>query len=209
VGGDLYDFFLLDDDHLCLAIGDVSGKGVPASLFMAVTITLLRAVGHRVGAPDEVLARVNAPLCRDNDSAMFVTMFFGICNVHTGELTYVCGGHPAPHVVRADGRVEALPQARGFGLGVSERASYQVLTATLDPGDAVVLYTDGVTEAMDSDDGMFGTERLEEALAATGGRLDAGGLVAAVREAVRAFAAGTEQYDDITLLAFRRSPEDA
>ena len=135
VGGDLYDFFLLDEDHLCLAIGDVSGKGVPASLFMAVTITLLRAVGHRVGAPDEVLARLNAALCRGNDSAMFVTLFFAICDLRTGELEYACGGHPPPYVVRADGRVEELPQAHGVGLGVSERARYDRLTATLEPGD--------------------------------------------------------------------------
>jgi sigma-B regulation protein RsbU (phosphoserine phosphatase) len=205
VGGDLYDFFLIDDDHLCLAVGDVSGKGVPASLFMAVTITLLRSAGHLTGAPDEVLARLNAALCRGNESAMFVTLFFGVVDLRTGELEYACGGHPAPYVVRADGRVEELPQARGVGLGVSERARYETLGATLQPGDTILEYTDGVTEAMSFQGDMFGQRRIEEALARGGGRLSADALLQSVRDAVWDFAAGTEQYDDLTLLAFRRS----
>jgi len=209
VGGDLYDFFLLDDDHLCLTIGDVSGKGVPASLFMAVTITLLRAVGHRVDAPDEALARLNTALCRDNDSAMFVTLFFGTVDLRSGELVYACGGHMPPYVVRADGRVEELPQPHGVGLGVSERARYATLTATLEPGDAVLVYTDGVTEAMSYEGAMFGPARLEEVLARGRGRLDAGELLQDVRDAVWDFAAGAEQYDDLTLLAFRRAPQPA
>jgi phosphoserine phosphatase RsbU/P len=209
VGGDLYDFFLLDDDHLCFAIGDVSGKGVPASLFMAVTITLLRAVGHRVGAPDEALARLNAALCRGNDSAMFVTLFFGICDLRTGELEYANGGHPPPYIVRADGGVEELPRAHGVGLGVSERARYERVTATLEPGDALLLYTDGVTEAMSFDEDMFGPERLEGVLARGDGRLSADRLLEDVRAAVWDFAAGAEQYDDLTLLAFRRAPAPA
>jgi sigma-B regulation protein RsbU (phosphoserine phosphatase) len=209
VGGDLYDFFLVDEDHLCLAIGDVSGKGVPASLFMAVTITLLRAVGHRVDEPDEVLARLNAALCRGNESAMFVTLFFGICDVRTGVLEYACGGHPAPYAVRADGRVEELPRAHGVGLGVSERARYERQVVTLEPGDAILLYTDGVTEAMAYEGGMFGPERIEEVLARGGGRLGADRLLQDVRDAVWDFAAGAEQYDDLTLLSFRRAPEAA
>ena len=209
VGGDLYDFFLLDDDHLCLAIGDVAGKGVPASLFMAVTITLLRAVGHRVDAPEEVLERVNAPLCRDNDSAMFVTLFFAIYDVRTGALAYSCGGHLPPYVVRADGRVDALPRTRGIGLGISEGAVFRTETATLQPGDAILLFTDGVTEAMDPAGGMFGDERLADVLAQGGGRLTAGQLLRDVRASVWAFAGGAEQYDDLTMLAFRRAPASA
>ena len=118
VGGDLYDFFLLDDDHLCIAIGDVAGKGVPASLFMAVTITLLRAAGARSSDPAEVLARVNEPLCRGNDAAMFVTLFYGVYCVSTGELTYSTGGHLPPYVLRAGG-VETAARTAGPGLGIS------------------------------------------------------------------------------------------
>jgi phosphoserine phosphatase RsbU/P len=204
VGGDLYDFQFLDDDHLYLAIGDVSGKGVPASLFMAVSITLLRAVSHRTAAPDEVLARVNAPLCRDNESAMFVTLFFGVFNVKTGELTYSSGGHPPPYVVRADGGVEPLPRTAGAGLGVCEGIAFGTETASLLPGDRLLLYSDGVTEAMDAAGGMFGAERLEAALADAP---DAGAeqTMAAVRAAIGRFAGGAEQYDDITMVALRRT----
>ncbi|MEI6451663.1 MAG: SpoIIE family protein phosphatase [Actinomycetes bacterium] len=205
VGGDLYDFFLLDDDHLCLAIGDVSGKGVPASLFMAVTITLLRAVGHRTPLPDEVLARVNAPLCRDNDAAMFVTLFFAVYDVRTGELAYSSGGHPPPYIVRAGGGVEPLPQTAGAGLGVSSRIAFGVGTARLECGDGLLLYTDGVTEAMDARDGMFGEERLVAALSAAGPHGGAAHMMAAVRAAVDEFTAGAEQYDDITMVGFRRT----
>jgi len=205
VGGDLYDFFLLDDDHLCLAIGDVSGKGVPASLFMAVTITLLRAVGHRTALPDEVLARVNAPLCRDNDAAMFVTLFFAVYDVRTGELAYSSGGHPPPYVVRAGGGVEPLPQTAGAGLGVSSRIAFGVGTAQLECGDGLLLYTDGVTEAMDAKGGMFGEARLEAALSGAGPQDGAAPMMAAVRAAVEKFTAGAEQYDDITMLGFRRT----
>lgn len=208
VGGDLYDFFLLDDDHLCLAIGDVSGKGVPASLFMAVTITLLRAVGHRTPLPDEVLARVNAPLCRDNDAAMFVTLFFAVYDVRTGELAYSSGGHPPPYIVRAGGGVEPLPQTAGAGLGVSSRIAFGVGTARLECGDGLLLYTDGVTEAMDARDGMFGEERLVAALSDAGPHDGAAHMMAAVRAAVDEFTAGAEQYDDITMVGFRRTPGD-
>jgi phosphoserine phosphatase RsbU/P len=209
VGGDLYDFFLLDDDHLCLTIGDVSGKGVPASLFMAVTITLLRAVGRRTYAPDEVLSQLNSALCRDNESAMFVTMFYGICNIRTGELVYACGGHMPPYVVRAGGLVEELAQPHGMGLGISERVKFDTGTATLHAGDALLVYTDGVSEAMSFDDRMFGQEGIEEVLRRGGGTLGAGELLQGVRDAVWDFAAGTEQYDDLTLLTFRRAPAPA
>jgi sigma-B regulation protein RsbU (phosphoserine phosphatase) len=205
VGGDLYDFFLLDEDHLCLAIGDVSGKGVPASLFMAVTITLLRAVGHLTDQPDDVLKRVNAPLSRDNDAAMFVTLFYAIYDVRTGELTYSSGGHPPPCIVRADGGVEFLPQTAGAGLGASARITFGAGTARLECGDGLLLYTDGVTEAMDAGGAMFGEQRLRAALADAGARAGAAHMLTAVRTALDDFTAGAEQYDDITMLAFRRT----
>jgi phosphoserine phosphatase RsbU/P len=207
VGGDLYDFFFADDDHLCLAIGDVSGKGVPASLFMAITITMLRAVGRQTSAPDEVLSRVNSPLSHDNDNAMFVTLFFAVYDIRSGELTYSSGGHPPAYIVRAGGGVEPLPQTAGAGLGVSETMVFGAGSARLEPGDALLLYSDGVTEAMDARGGMFGPQRLEATLETAGAAAGASGLVHAVRAAIDDFAAGVEQYDDITLLGFRRESE--
>jgi phosphoserine phosphatase RsbU/P len=205
VGGDLYDFFLFDDDHLCIAVGDVAGKGVPASLFMAVTITLLRAAGGQTPDPVEVLSRVNAALCKGNDAAMFVTLFYGVYRVSTGELAYSTGGHPPPCVVRAAGGVETAARTPGPGLGVAEAAEFGVASLHLDRGDAILLYTDGVSEAMDAQGRMFGTERLERVLAEKGSGDGAQGLIAAVHEAVDAFVAGAEQYDDVTLLGFRRT----
>ena len=203
VGGDLYDFFLIDDDHLGVAVGDVSGKGVPASLFMAVTITLLRAAGQGRLDPAEVLRRVNEPLCRGNDAAMFVTLFYGVYHISTGELTYSTGGHPPPYLVREGGGVEALARTQGAGLGVTTSATFDAATVRLGPGQGLLCYTDGVTEAMDAGGKMFGAERLEEAL----GSVSDGAVTMtdAVRAAVSAFAAGAEQYDDLTLLAFRRN----
>jgi phosphoserine phosphatase RsbU/P len=204
VGGDLYDFFLRDDDQLCLAVGDVSGKGVPASLFMAVTITLLREVGHRDLDPAEVLRIVNAPLCRDNDRAMFVTLFFAVCDVKTGALAYSTGGHCRPILMR-DGRPELLPRTGGAGLGVSERIVFETGTAHLKPGDSLVLYSDGVTEAMNAHGAMFGEERLLATLSDAPAGADARQLLEALHRAVLGFAGGAEQSDDITLVAFRRT----
>ena len=205
VGGDLYDFFLYDDDHLCLAVGDVAGKGVPASLFMAVTITLLRAAGSRTPEPAEVLARVNAPLCRGNDAAMFVTLFYGVYRVSTGELTYSTGGHLPPYVVRVGGAVEAAARTPGSGLGISPAAAFGTASLQLEPGDALLLFTDGVSEAMDGASRMFGAERLETVLRETGAGGGPSRLVTGVRQAVDRFAAGAEQYDDVTMLSFRRT----
>ena len=204
VGGDLYDFFLFDDDHLCIAIGDVAGKGVPASLFMAVTITLLRAAGARSSDPAEVLARVNEPLCRGNDAAMFVTLFYGVYCVSTGELTYSTGGHLPPYVLRAGG-VEAAARTVGPGLGISPAATFGTAVLRLEPGDGLLLYTDGVSEAMDAHQGMFGTERIEAVLRGSSAAGGAQHMIAEVRESVEAFVAGAEQYDDITMLGFRRT----
>jgi sigma-B regulation protein RsbU (phosphoserine phosphatase) len=205
VGGDLYDFQFVDDDRLYVAIGDVAGKGVPASLFMAITLTLLRTESRRTTAPDEVLARVNAALCRNNESAMFVTLFFGFYDVHSGELRYSSGGHPAPFVVRAgSSRVEPLRRTTGAGLGISEGVVFGAASETLAPGDVLVVYSDGVTEALDGTGEMFGEERLQAELGAAGA-VAAAHATASLRAAIERFASGAEQYDDITLLALRRA----
>lgn len=205
VGGDLYDFQMFDDGRLYVAVGDVSGKGAPASLFMAVTITLMRAVSETTSVPGEVLTKVNASLCRENDSAMFVTLFYGVYDVRSGELSYSSGGHPSPYVLRADGSVEQLPKSAGAGLGVSERIAFGTERFQLGHGDCLFLYSDGVTEAMNAAGQWFGDERLRSVLAGIGAPSGAQAVLDPVTAAVDDFVAGEEQYDDTTTLALRRT----
>ncbi len=201
VGGDFYDFFFIDDDHLCLAIGDVSGKGVPASLFMAVTKTLLKATTPRGANPDEVLAHLNDELCRDNSSCMFVTLFNAILNIRTGRLEYSNGGHNLPYLI-SNGRLQPLANTKGMVLGAFEGAAFDRNGLLLHPGDSIVLYTDGVTEAMDEKQRLFSEQRLEKFLTDVNGHSPeelTRGLVSEVRR----FSAGTTQSDDITILVLR------
>lgn len=199
VGGDLYDFYFIDDDHFCFLIGDVSGKGVPASLFMAVTRTLFKAEAGRGSGPDEIQYLVNNGLCQGNDSAMFVTTFCGILNVRTGEVVYSNGGHNPPYIRRRDGSVEILKNMKGMALGVMEDIPYGREEIMLEEGDTLVLYTDGVTEAMNSVNEMFTDRRLEESIRKTGSSSPRD-IVERILANVREFAAGAEQSDDITLL---------
>src|SRR5262249_38239461 len=199
VGGDLYDFFFIDDDHLCFAIGDVSGKGVPASLFMAVTKTLFRATASNGGSPGEILARLNIEICRDNESCMFVTLFCGILNIRTGQVDYSNGGHNLPYYLHHDG-VSPLQNFGGRALGLVEQSPYGSGRMVLRPGEALLLYTDGVTEAMDSSETLYSAQRLERFLASNRGsspRQMIGDLLSDVRK----FAGGAPQSDDITVLA--------
>ena len=199
VGGDLYDFFFIDDDHLCFAIGDVSGKGVPASLFMAVTKTLFKATAGNGGTPGEILARLNAEICRDNESCMFVTLFCAILNIRTGQVDYSNGGHNLPYYLHRGG-VTPLENPGGRALGVVEQSAYISGRMVLSPGEALLLYTDGVTEAMDSRETLYSDQRLEQFLARNRGsspRQIIGDLVNDVRH----FAGGAPQSDDITGLA--------
>jgi sigma-B regulation protein RsbU (phosphoserine phosphatase) len=198
VGGDLYDFFFIDDNHLCFAVGDASGKGVPASLFMAVTKTLFKAIAGNGGSPDAILARLNTDICRDNESCMFVTAFCGVLDVRTGRVEYSNAGHNLPYVV-SDGILAALPTVGGMALGVSESARFRVGQLRLKPGDQLVLYTDGVTEAMDKNDQLFAEGRLEITLQAMNGR-SSKEVVEGVVKAVQRFSTGAPQSDDITLL---------
>src|SRR5262249_46187968 len=149
VSGDFYDFFLTEDDQLCFAIGDVSGKGVPASLFMAVTITLFRVIANRVRRPAAVLAELNNQLYRDNDTGMFVTIFYGVLNVRSGTVEYSNGGHNPPSLLSPQGTVAALDNPGGMALGARADAVYRATQLRLRAGDSLFLYTDGVTEAMD------------------------------------------------------------
>jgi sigma-B regulation protein RsbU (phosphoserine phosphatase) len=201
VGGDLYDFFFIDDDHLCFAVGDVSGKGIPASLFMAVTKALFRAIAGNGGSPGEMLARLNTEICRDNEFCMFVTFFCAILNIRTGQLDYSNGGHNLPYHLHHDG-VSPLENPGGRALGIVEQSHYGSGRLVLAPGDALLLYTDGVTEAMDSRERLYSDQRLAEFLATHRGsspRQVVGDLVSDVRH----FAGAAPQSDDITTMALR------
>jgi sigma-B regulation protein RsbU (phosphoserine phosphatase) len=201
VGGDFYDFFFLDEDRLCFAIGDVSGKGVPAALFMAVIKTLFRAIAGRVQNPTEILSTVNREICRDNDSQMFTSLFCGILDTRNGEIKYSNGGHNPPyHLSRAG--VQQVPKTGGRVLGLLEESSYGWGRLALGSGETIFLYTDGVTEALDPAGQFFSERRLESVLTQT--------KFASAREQIEhltsqitLFAAGAEQSDDITALAVR------
>jgi phosphoserine phosphatase RsbU/P len=202
VGGDFYDFFFVDRDNLCFCIGDVSGKGIPASLFMAVTKTLIKAKTSRGMYPDEILSDVNQELCVDNDAAMFVTIFCGILNTRTGEVLYCNGGHNPPYIFSSGRAVEALDDNTGMALGVYEAASYSTRALTLNPGDGIFLYTDGVTEAMDMKGNFYTDDRLKRLLENQKG-LPIEDRLRITLSDLKSFSSGAPPTDDITLLGIR------
>ena len=201
VGGDFYDFFFLDENRLCFAIGDVSGKGVPAALFMAVVKTLFKAIAGRVQNPGEILSTVNREICRDNDSQMFTTLFCGILDTRTGEIRYSNGGHNPPyHLSRAG--VQQVPKTGGRVLGLLEETTYAGSRLVLGPGETLLLYTDGVTEALDPAEQFFSERRLESILTQINFASAREQIEYLTRE-ITLFPAGAEQADDITTLALR------
>ena len=204
VGGDFFDVLPLDNGRIGLVVADVSDKGVPAALFMMASRTLLKgaAIGH--DEPGKVLSEVNQLLQEDNDAAMFVTVFYAIFDPESGELSYANGGHNAPLVVRADGSATVLPPTGGVALGVVPDLTYEESATTLRPGDHVVLYTDGVTEAENDQGDQFGLERLCEVFAGRPPK-DVHAANAAIFDAVDAFAGEAPQFDDVTCLMLRRS----
>jgi len=202
VGGDLYDFFLLDDDHLFFSIGDVSGKGVPAALFMAASKMLMKGTAHLELTPAEILERVNRELCWENDSAMFVTVFCGIFCIKNGEMKYSNAGHNPPILLHASGQADWLPLPEGFMLGPFEDSRYETRSIVLTPGDTLILYTDGVTEAMNSEKEVYSDEKLLE-MVMQSGNASAEGLVREIVQSVQNYAGDEPQSDDITLLALK------
>jgi phosphoserine phosphatase RsbU/P len=202
VGGDFYDFFLIDNNRLGFVIGDVSGKGVPAAIFMAVSRTLLRATALLGGTPADCLKYVNGVLTRQSDAAMFVTIFYGILHTATGELDYCIGGHNPPYIFSTGAPIRLLDEPRNLVLGAFEHATYEDGRIILNPGEGVLLYTDGVTEATNVVGDDFSDPRLAAALEAQNG---AGGeqVVRQILSEVRSFTGGANQSDDITLLAVR------
>jgi sigma-B regulation protein RsbU (phosphoserine phosphatase) len=202
VGGDLYDFYLLGQNELFFTVGDVSDKGVPAALLMAVTKTLTKGFAEPGRAPSELLSRTNAELASNNPSLMFVTMYFAKLDLATGELAYSNAGHNPPLIIREGGKVEWLKLPDGLVLGVDMDTPYITETTRLNPGDTIVVYSDGVTEAMNKKKELFSEERLLKILEknSTGTPED---IVSAVTAAVNDFASGAYQSDDITVLAVR------
>ena len=203
VGGDFFDVIRLANGGIGLAIADVSDKGVPAALFMMSSRTLLKgsAIGH--SKPGEVLREVNSLLHEDNEAFMFVTVVYATYNPESGAFTYANGGHNQPVLVRTDGSSSLLPLTDGIALGIAPGIDYRQDTFTLAPGEMVVLYTDGVVEAVDENGNEFGTKRLQEFLAAAP-REDCKAVVLGILEAVNEFAGDAPQFDDITCLALRR-----
>ncbi len=202
VGGDFYDFMMPDSDHLWIVIGDVSGKGIAAALFMAVTRTFLRAFVQEERSPGKVLVRVNNELARNNDANMFVTLFCGVVHLPTGKFRWANGGHNLPFLTEAAGEPNFLPRTKGTLAGAMEDMSFDEAELVLQAGDSLYLYTDGVNEAMDKENRLFGNDRTQETLSRLR-QQDCVGLVNGMTEELARFTAGAEQSDDITMLALR------
>lgn len=202
VGGDFYDFFLVDGDHLALVMADVSGKGVPAALFMVIAKTLLKNAAQMGLSPKEALSRVNDQLCENNEAEMFVTVWLGILEISTGKLICANAGHEYPALRRADGPYELVKDKHGFVLAGIEGSRYREYELQLAPGDELYVYTDGVAEATNGREELFGTERMLDAL----NRLSDGGpadLLPHVKAEIDRFVGDTPQFDDITMLGLR------
>jgi sigma-B regulation protein RsbU (phosphoserine phosphatase) len=207
VAGDFYDHFLIDQGRLGVVVGDVSGKGVPAALFMAVTRTLLRAAGLRGSPPGTCLEEVNTLLLRDSSADLFVTLFYAVLDVAHGELHYANGGHNSPVLIRAAGELEQLPRG-GLIVGAFPEAVYRTTSVRLDPGDRLFVYSDGITEAMNPQREQFSADRLRDVLRSCHG-LAPKELVDCVIESVRQFTAGAPASDDLTALvvSYHGSPD--
>ena len=205
VGGDFYDYFFIDQAHLGFVIADVSGKGVPAALFMTITRTLLKATAQFITEPTRCLTQLNDLLAAENEQMMFVTLFYGVLHLDSGQVQYVNAGHNPPWLLRAAGQVEPLARTGGMAVAVSEDFPYRSASVQLQPGDQLFLYTDGVTEAFDPDGQEYGDARLQQALArqAQGGLPGPQALVEAVLADVHTFERGAPQADDITCMALR------
>ena len=202
IGGDFYDFFFTDPDHLCLVIADVSGKGIPASLYMIITKVIIQSVAMLGFSAEEILNKTNEALTSNNDEHMFVTVWLGILEVATGKLTAVNAGHERPAVMKAGGPFAVLRDKHGVFIGALKGYTYKAYELQLEPGDKLFVYTDGVPEANNADNDMFGMTRMEASLNRVCGR-DPEGILRGVREDVDAFVAGADQFDDLTMLCLQ------
>ena len=202
VGGDFYDFFMIDDDHLALVIADVSGKGIPAALFMMSSKIYIGDHATMGGSPAEILERVNKLVCANNDAHMFVTVWLGILEISTGKLTTASAGHEYP-IINVNGKYELLKDNHGLAVGAMEFAKYTDTEIQLKAGDSIFVYTDGVAEATDADNQLFGTERTVDALNSIPAGASQKDVLSGVRAAVDAFVKDAPQFDDLTMLGLR------
>lgn len=202
VGGDLYDFFLIDKYRLGVIIGDVSGKGIASALLMAVSKTLLKATALKGLPVDNILSEVNNILVDESPSHMFVTVFYGVLDTRNGAFEYSNGGHNLPYIISTDGKVKQIENFGGLVLGAIKNMEYNSNIIMLKPGESLFFYTDGITEAFNIAEEQFQENRLEESLYDQQ-NLTAQGLVESVLNVVKKFTSGTEQSDDITCLALK------
>lgn len=200
VGGDFYDFFLIDEDHIALVMADVSGKGVPAALFMVIAKTLLKNTAQSGISPKEVLSQVNTQLCENNEAEMFVTVWLGVMQISTGHMVCANAGHEYPAIRRVGGQYELLHDKHGFVLAGMEGSRYREYEITLEKGDSLFVYTDGVPEATNAENELFGTDRMLEAL---NQNPDAASeeVIREVQKAIEVFMKQAPQFDDITMLS--------
>jgi len=203
VGGDFYDFFRIDDDRIGFVIADVSGKGIPAAIFMAVSRTLVRATGIRGGNTAECMTYANELLTKESVDCMFVTVFYGIYNIQTGEIVYCNAGHNPPYLLKHDGSVEPLPLSKDPMVGAVEGITFHEEKVLLEKGDVLFMFTDGVTEALNASLEEFGEQRLEQTLQQADG-MSCQKVINTVRDEMKAFVGDAEQSDDITILVLKR-----
>jgi sigma-B regulation protein RsbU (phosphoserine phosphatase) len=202
IGGDFYDFFMLDDTHLGIVIGDVSGKGMPAAIFMAISRTLLKALAFSSQSPHECLENVNYLLNQDNPRSMFVTLFYGILNTKTGELEYSNGGHNSPFVINEFLDITTLNHCGGCALGVTEEIEYKSEKIVLKPGNSLVLYTDGIPEAINNKQEVYSINRLTEVFKNSTSKSCHQMIQTLVAE-VESFTGKIQRSDDITAMVIK------
>jgi sigma-B regulation protein RsbU (phosphoserine phosphatase) len=199
VGGDFYDFSYLDEDKLYFTVADVSGKGIPASLFMAVTISYIRAYSSKELRPSAIIEKVNDAICKNNETGMFVTVFLGILDIRKKTLTYVNAGHPKPYIFSLTQEPYALESANDPVVGAMEGMKYKDFTLNLKSSESLFIYTDGVNEAFSKDDEQFGYERIVETLKSFR-ELEDGEKLIKFQKTIERFCKGTQQSDDITMI---------
>jgi sigma-B regulation protein RsbU (phosphoserine phosphatase) len=202
VGGDFYDYFMLNDDELCFCVADVSGKGVGAALFMAMSKLLIKSRAADDLQPGKILTRVNSDLAKDNPECVFVTVFLATINLLTGRVTYTNAGHNPPLIKRASGEVEEVLERHGPVLAIDEDRTYEQSSVDLASGDVLLVFTDGVTEAMDIDDNLYSDERLLSTMRGVS-EIRADSVLKTVRDSVDEFSRGAEQADDITMITLQ------
>ena len=203
IGGDFYDFFRIDDDHVALVIADVCGKGIPAALFMAISRTVIRSKGMLYSDTGKCMTESNLPLVAYSADCMFVTVFYAVYNMKTGVLAYCNAGHNRPVLLHSDGTTEILPKPQNLFVGAYDNVIYKEDTLQMEVGDTLVMYTDGVTEASNPAREMFGMDRFCSTLSTLADK-NCRQIIETVKASISDFTTGAEQSDDITLLALKR-----